>query len=550
MKKESRRNMYIGHRYVPKIMGEWDKRYQYEGLSIVTYKGASYTSKKRVPIGIDISNEEYWVLTGNYNAQIEHYRQEVSQSKSDILENKSKIETNELKTLNNKNKINHLNSIIKNINDYPRYENETDDAPRINRALQSLENNEILYLVPNETYDIKTEDIKIISNLNGQGSIFNIHNNNKILIGYEDNKTRLENVEIKMPDIYQLNKDWETENTGIIVSNVYSSRIYFNIVSNFKTGILFTAYGTGNAYNEFNIGHLLNNRINLLIEPNESGWVNENNFYGGRYSHLSSENQKTPDTRHISISTKKSDHTPNNNAFYKPSVEGNVSEYVIYCEGHFNTFYTPRFEGSNLKVVFDGVGGHSNIIFYGYNTHIVEVIEQNNAKYNSMLTRSSNILNGSSSKHGILSVRNMTSNNNPLLSGFSSSINPYKADKNDYSISISSNKTKMKRSNDLHPRIMFDHSLGEILTGNGLEEPKRFISNNQIIFGENNDKMFRLYGNRVRYEGSDFEISNGGYNTGHLMLGDTHIWVDETGNLRVKKGVPTSDTDGKIITTE
>ena len=544
------KNVYVGHRYVPKIMGEHDSTQSYEGLSIVTHEGTSYTSKKYVPAGVDISNTEYWVVTGNYNAQIEYYRKEVSQNKSDILENKSKIETNELSILNNKNKINHLNSIIKNINDYPRYENETDDAPRINRALQSLENNEILYLVPNEIYEIKTEDIKITSNLNGQGAIFNIHNNNKILIGYEDNKSRIENVEIKMPDIYQLNKDWETENTGIIVSNLYSSRVYFNIVSNFKTGILFTAYGTGNAYNEFNIGHLLNNRINLLIEPNQSGWVNENNFYGGRYSHLSSENPKTSDTRHISISTKKSDHTPNNNAFYKPSVEGNVSEYVIYCEGHFNTFYTPRFEGSNLKVVFDGVSGHSNTIFYGYNTHLVEVIEQNNAKYNSMFTRSSNILNGSSTKHGVLSVRNMSSNDEPLLSGFSSSINPYKAAKNDYSIDISSNKTKMKRSNDLYPRIVFDHQTGEILTGVGLEEPKRFISNKKIIFGENNDKTLRSYGSRVRYEGSDFEIANGGYNTGHLILGDSHIWVDETGNLRVKKGEPTSDTDGKIITTE
>ena len=74
---EPNRNVYVGHRYVPKIFGEWDKKNQYEGLSIVTHQGNSYTSKKRVPVGIDILNEEFWVVTGNYNAQVEDYRKEV-----------------------------------------------------------------------------------------------------------------------------------------------------------------------------------------------------------------------------------------------------------------------------------------------------------------------------------------------------------------------------------------------------------------------------------------------------------------------------------------
>lgn len=87
-----KRNVYVGHRYVPKIMGEWNKQETYEGLSIVTYKGASYTSKKRVPVGIDISNEEYWVVTGNYNAQIDQYREDVKKQKEN-LEN-FKEETN------------------------------------------------------------------------------------------------------------------------------------------------------------------------------------------------------------------------------------------------------------------------------------------------------------------------------------------------------------------------------------------------------------------------------------------------------------------------
>ena len=71
---------YIGARYVPLFADpiEWDKTKQYEPLTIVTNSGNSYTSRQFVPTGIEITNEEFWVLTGNYNAQIEQYRKEVT----------------------------------------------------------------------------------------------------------------------------------------------------------------------------------------------------------------------------------------------------------------------------------------------------------------------------------------------------------------------------------------------------------------------------------------------------------------------------------------
>lgn len=68
---------YIGARYVPIVMGEWDNTKEYEPLSIVTYQGASYTSRQFTPPGIAITNDEYWALTGDYDAQIIAYRQDV-----------------------------------------------------------------------------------------------------------------------------------------------------------------------------------------------------------------------------------------------------------------------------------------------------------------------------------------------------------------------------------------------------------------------------------------------------------------------------------------
>ncbi len=72
---------YIGARYVPLFAEpiEWDKTKQYEPLTIVTHEGNSYTSRQFVPTGIEITNETFWALTGNFNAQVEQYRKEVTE---------------------------------------------------------------------------------------------------------------------------------------------------------------------------------------------------------------------------------------------------------------------------------------------------------------------------------------------------------------------------------------------------------------------------------------------------------------------------------------
>lgn len=89
---------YVGARYVPKVMGEWNKALQYEALSIVTYAGNSFTSKVPVPANIDISNKTYWVNTGNYNAQVEAYRQQTAQLEnrlnSEIIDRKNDTKDN------------------------------------------------------------------------------------------------------------------------------------------------------------------------------------------------------------------------------------------------------------------------------------------------------------------------------------------------------------------------------------------------------------------------------------------------------------------------
>ena len=84
---------YIGARYVPLFAEplDWNSDNVYEALTIVYYAGNSYTSRQAVPKGIDITNEKYWALTGNYNAQIEAYRKEVKAMDGRVTENAQKI---------------------------------------------------------------------------------------------------------------------------------------------------------------------------------------------------------------------------------------------------------------------------------------------------------------------------------------------------------------------------------------------------------------------------------------------------------------------------
>lgn len=98
---------YVGARYVPKIMGEWNKALQYEALSVVTYMGNSFTSKVPVPANsVEINNTDYWINTGNYNAQVEEYRKEALEAKQLANKTSTDLQTFKENQTNTNNDIN------------------------------------------------------------------------------------------------------------------------------------------------------------------------------------------------------------------------------------------------------------------------------------------------------------------------------------------------------------------------------------------------------------------------------------------------------------
>lgn len=77
-------NRYVGARYVPLIMGDWNSANAYEALSVVMYQGDSYISKVPVPANIQISNTTYWAKCADYNAQWAAFQQNWTEFQQDI----------------------------------------------------------------------------------------------------------------------------------------------------------------------------------------------------------------------------------------------------------------------------------------------------------------------------------------------------------------------------------------------------------------------------------------------------------------------------------
>lgn len=272
MKLEPRRNVYVGHRYVPKIFGEWSKENTYEGLSIVTFEGASYTSKKHVPVGVDIKNEEYWVCTGNYNAQIEYYRKEVQEQTKKLDDYKDGIDT----------------YVGINIDDYPRLTSENDDVGRFNRILNELVStdrnivylNDGEYILASEEIEIPKDNIHFIGK--GNGTVIKVKDNvslsNGVIKGYGKSGTKFTNItfdgnNVNQTRTYHLirleNCDFSTfegcrfkniHGTAIVLSGsryCYLNNLLFNGITGdvgnpgeciYAQGIKFSSFNNINAY--------------------------------------------------------------------------------------------------------------------------------------------------------------------------------------------------------------------------------------------------------------------------------------------------------------
>ena len=120
--------------------------------------------------------------------------------------------------------------------------------------------------------------------------------------------------------------DWSSESdVGIRLINPVSCDIEIRRAANFTIPAQIRGDASGAVYNNTRLGQLVNGKVGLDLDAVNVGYVNENNFFGGRFPCFSGVGTNT--TRYsVRITSSDASYlTNNNNNFHKPAFEPNDS---------------------------------------------------------------------------------------------------------------------------------------------------------------------------------------------------------------------------------
>lgn len=270
---------------------------------------------------------------------------------------------------------------------------------------------------------------------------------------------------------------WAGQGYGVRVVNAYSCEIFVGSVVNFSLGLFCLGNNDGNNYNNYYLGHLENNKINVKLQGLGTGWCNENNFFGGRLSHYSGEGTNVNGV--VQITIEDSPNVCNNNIFYRPSLEGDVPQYHFACYGSVNTIVQGRWEAATPKILYASTNsnqGSENLIIGGYG---VDAIIYN---YSGTLGNAKNKTIG----YGIsyettdfgTKYTNQNSNSSPIHTFYAAGTRPETAGATAWSMIHTSNYLQGKRTGDSYARVSVDYQNGLIGFGDGTANPlQKFYGN-------------------------------------------------------------------------
>jgi hypothetical protein len=274
-----------------------------------------------------------------------------------------------------------------------------------------------------------------------------------------------------LPKITKAVKQWPAAtgvDVGVKVVSVSTSTVTIPLVGGFTVGVLITSTGkNGTAYNNFTLGHLWDNQVNVRVAPDPVyGWVNQNTFLGGRFAHPSNAGQNASGVRHLEIFGGAS--PSNGNTFIGSSLESpGVVEQHIWCQGAYNVFLNTRFENTTTAphlVTFDGGTARYNLILGGVGAENLTVAQTNGASANRLMGQW--VRWSTSGSRPSLALQNLNSATRPALTVLDPSRNIMAGTDLDegWAVSLSATAYKGKRPTDPSTkyRVGLDHHTGAL----------------------------------------------------------------------------------------
>ena len=341
---------------------------------------------------------------------------------------------------------------------------------------------------------------------------------------------------------------------GVSIDNLYNSDVYIPQVLGFGIGAYVGGTTSGNSYNTYRIGELRNNKVNLKVGPKGAGgWANDNTFHVGRCRHDTSEANGLAafaGTRNILVTAEGLGNRPNNNLFIKPCVEaGSITimptEFMIdLVDAATNTFIQPRWEtahpgGPTLRMESSVAGYCAGNVFLNNGTYKPVITKVGTVTANTVIGSGKGSQSFDSGGDGV-SFSNGYSDtiSGPHIQGFKASTTAMGKLRTatDWVYRIFTAGLSGKRDTDAYDRLKINWQTAGIYMGAGTVEPTAGIQS----YG--NTQLDVTNGTRLKVQGT--------WDGGYLMMGTYALWVDSTGDLRIKNGAPSSDTDGTVIGTQ
>lgn len=285
-----------------------------------------------------------------------------------------------------------------------------------------------------------------------------------------DPTTPLVNAVVWLPRITNTTKPatgWAGQGVGVRTVNTYSCYVFFSQITGFKRNLLCTSYGSnGNVDNKYFLGWLDNGEINLDLNPGDgSGWVNQNQFYGGRCHHNSEEGVDVVGTRHIRIA--KATEPVNGNDFIGTSIEGNTAEYHVENGGAVNLLMNLRWEAATPKVLYTADNanqGAFNHIERGFGVDSIVYTYDGVTSYRNSAEGSSGSVSSVSLGHRI---QNQSSSALPIFTFYEAGTVPELAGPTEWSTKFGSQLLEYKAKANAYARVQLNGATSRLYFGNG-----------------------------------------------------------------------------------